>query len=244
MIAPILYLTTFLLLFVPGSTDDIIANLSSRELLSKCISLYDPGNNWDTYSGKVHLNTVFPEWSNEEILEINNESGFYQSTILRSDGNIVRGMKGKECFSRIGEQTELTERQIQDNGLDCHSISMAREHHTCHFGLLLNAEKAGLILENSLDTEIFNGWDCYVLSFTGNPEDVVNDYYVGKRKVYVDKKNFEIRGLYFKHPDFPARTCIYTGKITVNNVLLPQVASVYNTENNSLYFVDVFNPVN
>jgi hypothetical protein len=236
MIAPVIILTTFILLSSPDFRDHNNVNMSSRELLSKCLSLYDPG--------KVHLISVFPQRSNEEILEINNETGFYRSTLLRPDGNIVRGMNGSECFSRIGDKTDLTDEHIQENGLDCHSISIAKEHHTCHFGFILNAEKAGLALDNSLVTEIFNGWNCYVLSFTGNPEEVVNDYYVGKRKLYVDKKNLEIRGLYFKHPDFPARTCIYTGKIEVNKILLPQIASVYNAENNSLYFVDVFNPIN
>lgn len=237
------FIATFLILSGFLTLNEEKSNLNSREVLNKCIGLYDPGNQWKTYSGKVHLNTIFPQFSNEEILEINNETGFYQSTILRPDGNIIRGMNGRECFHRIGEQTDLTEEQIRENGLDCHSISIAREHHTCHFGFILNTEKAGLVLDNSLQTEKFNGWDCFVLTFTGYPEDVIHDYYVGIRKAYIDQEDFSLRGMYFKHPDAPARKCIFTGKIEVNDIHLPQVATVYLADNNALYFVDIFNPI-
>ncbi len=237
-------LAAFMILSGSSPTIHTKVNLTSREVLTKCINLYDPANHWENYSGKVHLNTIFPESTHEEILEINNRTGFYQSTMLHPDGNIVRGMNGRECFSKIGDQTDLSERQIEENGLDCHSISLAREHHICHFGFILNAEKAGLALENNVESATFNGWDCYVLTFTGNPEEVTHDYYVGIRKAYIDKEEFLLRGLYFKHPDFPPRSCIYTGKMEINHILIPQVVSVYNTDNNSLFFVDVFNPVN
>lgn len=213
--------------------------LSATEILAKCISHYDPGNSWDSYSGEVHLNTIFHDNTGEEILEIDNSSGFYQSTRLDTEEKIIRGISNGECITKIGDNDQISEQQIQEYGLSCDNIKMMSEHHKCHFGFILNMKNAGLTLEEGVSDEEFNGYDCHVITYAGNENDVVSNYYLGTGKLYIDKNNFSLRGRTIDHPDFPARKMIYTGEVKVGSISMPEVV-VYYDDSQQFTFIDIF----
>ena len=215
--------------------------ISSSEILDKCIDHYDPKGLWDHYAGTVHLKTIFPEQNYEEKLEINITTGFYKSTQLNTKNPIVRGMKDGECIRIIGDSSALTDKQIADKGLSCDNIKVYREHHTCHFGFVMNIEKAGLKIGEEVKEEKFNGWNCYVVSFSGNKNDVVNNYYEGTGKLYIDRDNYMLRGKEVYPPNSPKRKIIYFGEINVNGILMPEVFVYYMIDNNQYALLDVFN---
>jgi hypothetical protein len=218
----------------------INTKISSIDVLDKCIKHYDPNGTWDSFSGKVRIKTIFPEWNNEEYLEINNGTGFYQSTILSTEEKIIRGIKDGKCIRMIGDNSDLTEDQIEDNNLSCESIKMAREHHTCHFGFVMNLKKAGIKINEDVSEDIFNGCDCYVVSFDGFKEDVISDYYLGTSKLFIDKSNFVLRGIVRIHPDYPERKRIITGELKINDIIMPNVITYYLGDSEQPNFVDIF----
>ena len=237
-------IATLLILFLFSSAtiinkEEASLKISSSEVLEKCIKHYDPNGAWDNYSGTVHLKTIFRDRNGEEKIEINNSNGFYQSTRLNTTEKIVKGTKDGECIWMIDDNSDLTEAQIKEHNLDCDNIRMMKEHHTSHFGFLMNMEKAGLIINDNVTEEEFNGWDCYVVSFSGSENEVIHNYYLGTGKIFVDKDNFKIRGRINKHPNYPKRTIIYNGEIKVNNILMPEVFIYYSGDKIQNEFFDI-----
>lgn len=218
----------------------INTKISSIDVLDKCIKHYDPNGTWDSFSGKVRIKTIFPEWNNEEYLEINNTTGFYQSTMLNTEEKTIKGIKDGECFRMIGDKSDLTEDQIEDNGLSCDNIKIAKEHHACHFGFVMNLKKAGIKINEEVSEDIFNGWDCYVVSFSGSKDYVISGYYLGVGKLFIDKSKFVLRGMVRKHPDYPERKRIITGELKVNDIIMPNVVTYYLGDNKQPNFVDIF----
>jgi len=216
-------------------------NISGSEVLEKCIKHYDPSGSWDSFSGKVNIVTTYSGYG-EEILEINNATGFYQSTRLNTEEKIIRGMKDGECIRMIGNNSDLTDKQIQDNYLSCENIAEMKEHHTCHFGFLMNMKKVGLNISDDVTEEKFNGWDCYVISYQGN-DDVIHNYYLGNGKLFVDKNDYTLRGRVNKHPDFPKRKIINNGELKVNDIIMPAVVIYYAGDDTQIAFVDIFQAV-
>ena len=238
-------IATLLILFLFSSAtiinkEEASLKISSSEVLEKCIKHYNPNDVWNSFKGKVNIKTIFPKRSGEEVLEINNATGFYQTTRLNSNEKIVKGTKDGECFQMINDNSDLTAQQIKDNNLTCESIRMMKEHHTCHFGFLMNMEKAGLKINSDVSEEYFNGWDCYAISFSGSENEVIHDYYLGEVKLFIDKNNYLLRGKDVNHPNFPKRKIVYNGELKVNNIIMPEVVIYYDADNPQYAFVDIF----
>ena len=118
-----------------------------------------------------------------------------------------------------------------------------KEHHTCHFGFVMNMEKAGVKINEEVAEESFNGWDCYVISFSGKENEVIHNYYVATGKLYIDKENYILRGKEVAHPDFPKRKIIYIGEIKVSGISMPEVFVYYMNDKLQYSLVDIFNVV-
>ena len=239
---------TLLILFLFSSAtinnkEEVSLKITGSDILEKCIKHYDPNGAWDNYSGTVHLKTIWRNRNSEAKIEINNSTGFYQSTKLNSNEKIVKGTKNGECFKMINDNSDLTEEQIKEKNLTCESIRMMKEHHTCHFGFVMNMEKAGVKIDEEVAEESFNGWDCYVISFSGKENEVIHNYYVATGKLYIDKENYILRGKEVAHPDFPKRKIIYIGEINVNDISMPEVFVYYMNDELRYTLFDIFNVV-
>ena len=241
-------LSTFLLLIclscsTSNEHEQGVVVPTASEIIEKCIGHYDPSGSWDSYSGKVHLNTIFRDRTGEEILEINNKTGFYQSTRLDTKDKIIRGIKDGACIHMIGENSDLTDEQIEANNLSCEIIAEVKEHHTSHFGFILNMERAGIIINDDVSEDNFNGWDCYVISHKAEESEVVHNYYMGEGKLYIDKINYKLRGRTVNHPDYPPRKMIYNGEATVGSIIMPEVVVYFENGSPQFMFVDIFRTV-
>ena len=239
---------TLLILFLFSSAtinnkEEVSLKITGSDILEKCIKHYDPNGAWDNYSGTVHLKTIWRNRNSEAKIEINNSTGFYQSTKLNSNEKIVKGTKNGECFKMINDNSDLTEEQIKEKNLTCESIRMMKEHHTCHFGFVMNMEKAGVKIDEEVAEESFNGWNCYVISFSGKENEVIHNYYVATGKLYIDKENYILRGKEVAHPDFPKRKIIYIGEINVNDISMPEVFVYYMNDELRYTLFDIFNVV-
>lgn len=216
--------------------------LSATELINKCIAHHDPNNTWGNFSGKMRLVYVGADYLSDETIEINTGSGFHQTHQQANGVAFIKGIRNNTPFRSVNGDSTLTEKEIEQYGVSDDQIRMIQNHHYCHVGLPMQLLKSGALISDSVQTTVFNNRKCYVLSFEGKKESVINPYYEGARKVYIDTETFALQGQELSNSVFSARQ-LFIGEINTNGIIMPQVKTTYGLKDNTLLGTDVFMPV-
>ncbi len=205
----------------------IISGLSlhgqkAQDILQKAIAYHDPQGNWDNFSGKMQHVTIF-SWGYivNETLELDRSRDYYCSTVSQDFGKIVRGMEGKKAFFSVNDKAPESEEMIQNWSLTEDGIAFNREQHTCHFGLLMHIRTTGMVLAEEVEIVQFDGRTCYALKFTGETDQVIHPFYQGYRTLYIDKINFELRGVQGKVRDYDPYSYYFSNYIEVDGIKVP-----------------------
>lgn len=215
---------------------------SAEEIFEKSIQFHDPRGKWENYSGKLKMNVCFTNDGNtygSEIVEIDVPNDFYKWTRLINGFKIVKGKKDGEIFFSVNGNSNPTGFERKTFAINETNINMMKELHYWHFGQFNYLRNAGVKLQEDVKKEIFDGKECFLLSFTGDSSEVINPYFIGENIFCVDSKTFEIVG------------CIYSdgylkiqGKIDINGLKIPAVETWYDKETNQLRGTTLFSKGN
>lgn len=219
-------------------------SFTSSELIDKCIGYHDPNGLWSGYTGKLRCVNVRSDVIYDEIIEINNTTGYYKSSLKAPDAKIIRGIRNDVAFRSVNGDSTLTEKEMQDRGLTDPMIRFWKVHHLGHFGLPMQIKKSGLSISDTVDTENFDNRQCFVIKGTGKKDTVINPYYEGKWKVYIDGQNFSLRGIEVKSDMFNRTYIIASGgTLNVNGLILLEVGIGSDKDDPSIVSTDVFTAV-
>jgi hypothetical protein len=214
---------------------------TSEEILKKAIAFCDFMQEWDDYYGKLSLKTVWENGnSSDEIIEIQTKENFYKSSYTSADLKFTRGIKNGKCFQEINGNKNPAAEMINAYGLDCKSIQYYKEHHYCHFGLLMELKTSGLVLNNNVETVKFNGIKCLALTFKCDTTKVKSDYFsqVNELVVYIDPANYSMKGT--KTSGRYNFYIVFSGILNVNGIKIPLCKTYFNSDDNSLKWIDLF----
>lgn len=219
-------------------------SFTSSELINKCIAYHDPNGLWSGYSGKVRCVNVRSDVIYDEIIEINNATGYYKSSLKTPDVRIIRGIRNNVAFRSVNGDSTLTEKEMQDRGLTDTMIRFWHVHHLGHFGLPMQFKKSGVSISDTVETEKFDDRECLVIKGTGKKDAVINPYYEGKWKIYIDSQNFSVRGVEMKSVMFNATyVTAFEGTLNLNGLVVPKVKIGSDKNDQSLVSTDVFTVV-
>jgi hypothetical protein len=214
---------------------------TSEEILKKAIAFCDFYQDWDNYYGKIRLRTFWENGNNsDEIIEIQTKENFYQSSLSSGDMKFTRGVKNGKCFQEINGNKNPGDELIKEYGLDCKSIHYYKEHHYCHFGLLMELKTSGLVLQKRVETTKFSGNKCLALTFKCDTTRIRNDYFSETNSiiVYLDPENYSMKGIKeFGKMNF---YIVFSGILNVNRIKIPLCKTYFNSDDNSLKWIDVF----
>lgn len=200
----------------------LIQGQNAQEILQKAINYHDPNQNWDEFNGKMRHVTIFSNgYVVNEIIELDRTRNYYCSTANQDIGKIVRGMDGEKPFFSFNDDPPESEELIQNWSLTNDGVAMFKEQHTCHFGLLMHLQNAGMQPSEEVENLEFDGRACYALKFTGESEQVINDFYLGNRILYIDCNSFELRGVSGKVGDFAPFRYYFSNYIEIDGIKVP-----------------------
>ena len=212
------------------------------DILQKAIAYHDPHGNWDNFNGKMQHLTIFSMgYIVKETIELDRSRDYYCSTASQDFGKVIRGMDGDKIFFSVNDKAPESEEVIQNWSLTADGIAFFKEQHTCHFGLLMHILKTGMVLAEEAETVEFDGRTCYALKFTGKTDQVIHPYYTGYRTLYIDKYNFELRGVQGKVGDYDPYSYYFSSYIEVDGIKVPHSRVFIRDDGYS--FTSVNNPV-
>ena len=216
-------------------------NMSGDEILKKAITNCDFFHRWDNYHGKVRLRTVWEDgFFSDEIIEIQTKENYYMSSYNSNKRQFTRGIKDGKCFREINGNKNPDDEQIKNYGLDSSRIYYFKQHHYCHFGLLMELKNSGLILQKKVESVKFGGNNCLALTFKADKYRIKNEYFYEATSwvIYLDPENYTMKGIRMsgKYNIY----IIFSGILNVNDVKIPLCKTYFNSEDNSLKWIDVF----
>jgi hypothetical protein len=213
---------------------------SGEEILNKAIISSDFYNSWRNYHGKIRLRTVRENGNySDEIIEIGTKENFYKTIRIEGNERLVKGIKDGKCFLEINGNKKPDPEQIASSGIDCNNIEWMKEHHYCHFGMLMELKASGLVLQNKVEHSKFSGYDCLALTFKGDSSIVKKGYFAGNNfTVFLNPSNYTMRGIQWVGE--MNTYVVFSGTITVNGIKMPLCRTYYNSSDNSLQLIDVF----
>jgi hypothetical protein len=212
---------------------------SASDLLEKAIKFHDPEGKWNNYSGKVKLNTSFPDGNTygTEIFEIDVAKNFYCCTRLAGGMKIIKGIKEGKIFRSVNGNINLTPEEINKFGIGDTGIIMMKEWHYFHFGILAYFRSVGSDLQNKVTRSNFMGKDCYLLTFIGDSSKVTEPRWAGEVIFYIDAKTFAVNGIQWTSWGVYE---MLEGSLDINGIKLSKVRNYYTKEDNTLQGVDFF----
>jgi hypothetical protein len=214
--------------------------LDSEKILAQAIASIDPYSFWQNYTGKFNLKYIDSNGKeSDEKIEIRTKEGFYEWTLFRDNLKIIKGIKNGECYSEVNGNKNPGEDLIKKYNLDCESILGFKEHHYCHFGLLMELKTSGLVLNEKVNVTKFQGNDCLALSFTCDTNKIKVNYFKANCTVYLDPINFSIKGYKYNHINGMQFYVVFTGNLRVNELIFPMCETFYNNSDNSLVGIDL-----
>ncbi len=194
----------------------------AQNILKKAIAFHDPSGKWEHFNGKMQHVTIFNRgYIVNETIELDRTRDYYCSTASQEFGKIVRGMDGDRVFFSVNDNAPESEEVIENWSLTEEGIAFFKEQHTCHFGLLMHLPSTGMVLAEQAESVEFDGRPCYALKFTGEPDQVTHPFYSGYRILYIDKNNFELRGVHGKVGDYDPYTYYFSRFIEVDGIKVP-----------------------
>jgi hypothetical protein len=205
---------------------------TGSEILKKAIAFQDPQQKWNDYSGKVNLMTVWPNGSTSggEVIEIQTKENFYRCTNITS--KVSRGIKNGEYFLEENGQKKPVEDQREN-------IRQMKSWHYFHFGILMELEASGLVLENKVETLKFQGNECLVIQFNYDPGKIKNENYKESNwTIYIDPNNYSMKGL--KVVGVMNLYAVFAGNLSLNGIIIPLCRTYFKNEDNSFYMADIF----
>jgi hypothetical protein len=219
----------------------ISKKLDSEKILEQAITASDPYSSWQNYTGKFNLKYIDSNGKElDEIIEIQTKEGFYKRTYSSGNLTTVRGIRKGECFREVNGNTNPGKDLIRAYKLDCETILTMKEHHYCHFGLLMELRASGLVLDEKVNVTKFQGNDCLALSFTCDSNKVKINYFKGADFiVYLDPINFSMKGYKWDIIKVLKQYVVFTGNLKVNELNFPMCEIFYNSSDNSFQGIDL-----
>lgn len=248
---PCAVLTLVLLMLASGcqpvNQEEAVAltevSLTGPEVFDRTTAYHDPQGKWDQFAGVVRLTTGMSNGRpSYEYLELDNSKDWYQSTRVRGETVVVQGMRGEECYLKVNGNKNPPEEQIKQYGRSEERTRFAREHHSGHIGWPIRAKAAGMKADDAVEQTELRGRPVLAVNLSGDPAAVPHPYWAGNYTLYVDPQTYEMRGVRWEN-EKQSGLVMMEGEIEVGGVKMPQVKSVYDANDGSLQYTDLFTNV-
>ena len=221
---------------------------TSEEILNKAIGIIDPTNDWSSrYDGKIRVRkiTMNAEYEWDDIIEIDNENGYWKNRIFSGKGGWC-AKNGEYYRFVITDNNNSEVDEIVKDSILLERIRWERMYDYCLFGFLMELKSSGLILDKQIIRKKFQRHDCLALTFTSNDSKVEEYYFKGVNcTIFIDQLNYSLKGYSFKDPkknkDY---YCILAGTVIVHQQTIPMSRIYYNNSDDSFIGIDIITPAN
>jgi len=140
------------------------------ELLEAAIAYHDPEGNWPRMRHTLVIDQSRPDGSERRgTIHMDVARSDYSYREDTSDGLLVKGTAGGDCFASIGGQAP-TEDQVTAHRLDCPAIERMRNYYLYLWGLPMKLRDPGTHIDPAIGEGDFDGQPSRVVKVTYDPE--------------------------------------------------------------------------
>jgi hypothetical protein len=220
-------------------------DISGDELLARTIAYHDPTGVWDSFSGTVRLITARADGSSSgfEFIHVDNPSNLYRAVRIVGDVRIEFGESEGNCFHSLNGETELTPDEIERYNLVCENTLFRSEHHTAHIGLPMEIRESGMQIDEDVTRTELGGEPALSWTMVGDSTTVRHPYWASRVTLFVNPDTYAMLGYQVEPPEGSGMLWLLSGELDINGIKMPQVKRVYDPEDGSLIFTDVFTHV-
>jgi hypothetical protein len=103
----------------------------------------------------------------------------------------------------------------------------------------MELKSSGLTLQKKVERTKFNGQECITLTFLNDTAKVKKEYFAKDNCiVFLDPLNYTMKGIkWFGETNM---TILFSGTLSVNKIKIPLCRTYFNSNDNSLKWIDVF----
>ncbi len=239
-------LSFFLLIFLLAVFCFVLKRPDSNDIIQKAIIKVDPLNRWPTYAGKIRLRNISSNREFDEIIEINRNNDSYRRSFFSNNQTVTSGIENGKYFREIrNTESNTLIRSFKEDSIDREDIDMWKQHHTMHFGLLMELQNSGLRASKKAKRVNFQGNKCYSVEFNSDPALHLNNYFSNTSwTLFIDRHDFTVKGFGVKNLKFSTSTynlnIIGFGELVINNLAIPMCKMYFLTHDNSMFWIDIF----
>ncbi len=166
------------------------------ELLEAAIAYHDPEGNWPRMRHTLVIDQSRPDGSERRgTIHMDVARSDYSYREDTSDGLLIKGTAGGDCFASIGGQAP-TEDQVTAHRLDCPAIERMRNYYLYLWGLPMKLRDPGTHIDPAIGDEEFDGQPSRVVKVTYDPTVGSDTWYF-----YFDPSTYRMIGYRFYHDE-------------------------------------------
>ena len=166
------------------------------ELLEAAIAYHDPEGNWPRLRHTLVIDQSRPDGSERRgTIHMDVARSDYSYREDTSDGLLIKGTAGGDCFASIGGQAP-TEEQVTAHRLDCPAIERMRNYYLYLWGLPMKLRDPGTHIDPAIGDGEFDGQPSRVARVTYDPAVGADTWYF-----YFDPSTYRMIGYRFYHDE-------------------------------------------
>jgi|GEM_PF-3242303 len=232
-----------LLLLIPAIcfTQQLTTSLHAEQIFDLVIQYYDPSGLWNSYRGEMHLYSLRPDGaSKEEDLVIDNQADLYQSTLFLNGTQVTSGIRHDTVFFAINGRQNLTQEERSAYALNEKSIREKFHQYLLHFGFPMHMKQAGLLPDEQVEQEVFNGKSCLVLKFSEALSE--NGLACCRHPIHllIDSSDYSIAGV--RYPEGAeggeATYALFSEELEAGGIRIPKVKTYYSLADSGYLLTD------
>ena len=215
---------------------------TAEGILAKAIGYCDFYHRWDNYYGKIMLRTVREDGNHsDEIIEIQTKNNYYHRVYMENNEiRFTETIDNSKYYHQAEGKSNRKEAEVSKDSSLYSDMQFIKEHHYCHFGLLMELKKSGMVLQKKVEGLNFKGSKCLALTFINGTTRSDSGYFsqLNSLVVFLDPSDYSMRGV--KYSGKINITIVFSGVLTVNDIRIPLCRTYFSNFDNSLKIIDVF----
>ena len=145
----------------------VAQDISGAELLEKSIAFHDPGKQWNSFQGTLHILLKMPKSPNrysEVTIDLPKE--YFMLKATREGITTERILDKGQCAFLLDGNDSPTEAEIKEHRGDCERTQMMRNYYTYLYGLPMKLKDPGTYVHEKVVKKTFKEKEYLVLKVT------------------------------------------------------------------------------
>ncbi len=214
-----------------------LSDMSGADVFAKVVQYYDPDDSWQTYTGSIHLNTIWPDGRlGSEDIYLDNANELYQSVSYRADSILIRKWEENVVTYSLNGRNDLSDAVRNQLKLGEQDIQFLKRRHLTEVGWPMQMKALEVIFNPVVKKVQFNDKNCLLVESIGTPQASKAKYPLLQNSIfyYINQADFSLEGMEFplavKSQNMPPLRVIFNQDMEVNGIKIPRVKTYYNLD--------------